>query len=446
MTAQELKDVPASFGDALNALSSLPGIIRTDGMFGPMVIRGATYENNNYSIDGIPSFSPVHYGGLHSSFNNSFMDDIDLYASAFPARFGSATSAVISINSVDTVKDFGGYIDVGLISASALIQTPITAEDGSLDMASPSWRAGVDDGESRGYVIISGRYGYLSLMAPYLIEMMTDNKIEMVPEYWDYQFKAKYYLNRENALTIMAFGSSDYFKVLIKEMVDESEDPLFKRFEFKQDQTCHGQGLYYTYQPSSRFRNTLMAFSSLMQFYMYLNMPENQNDWAHDIYMNNTPRVFGVKDYSALNGSKNMPSCAAVLSTPSTISRPKATRLSTTASARISISADLIFSPSIMLTRTINNHVVGGYAENKLKSAGSRLSRECAVIIWNVPERRTFDPRGMAEINFPTDTTIYARSRKIQLISFKRIPGFSRQILMYAQWANSSPPLRRFTA
>ncbi len=35
MTVKELKEVPASFGDSISALTSLPGVIRTDGFFGP---------------------------------------------------------------------------------------------------------------------------------------------------------------------------------------------------------------------------------------------------------------------------------------------------------------------------------------------------------------------------------------------------------------------------
>ena len=41
LTNEELKEVPATFGDSLSALSALPGIIRTGGFLGPLIIRGA---------------------------------------------------------------------------------------------------------------------------------------------------------------------------------------------------------------------------------------------------------------------------------------------------------------------------------------------------------------------------------------------------------------------
>ena len=54
MSRKKLKEVPGSFGDSINALTSMPGVIRTRGFFGPLVIRGANPIQNSYLIDGIP--------------------------------------------------------------------------------------------------------------------------------------------------------------------------------------------------------------------------------------------------------------------------------------------------------------------------------------------------------------------------------------------------------
>ncbi|HRS64160.1 MAG TPA: carboxypeptidase-like regulatory domain-containing protein, partial [Spirochaetota bacterium] len=39
MTVKEIKEVPASFGDSLNALTALPSVSRPFGIFGPLIIR-----------------------------------------------------------------------------------------------------------------------------------------------------------------------------------------------------------------------------------------------------------------------------------------------------------------------------------------------------------------------------------------------------------------------
>ena len=99
MTLKQLKDVPATFGDSMNAIAALPGVIRSGGdLFGPIIIRGGDDTAYDTLSHDIPIYSPLHYGGLHSVINSVLINEIDLFASAFPAEFGSATSAVISID------------------------------------------------------------------------------------------------------------------------------------------------------------------------------------------------------------------------------------------------------------------------------------------------------------------------------------------------------------
>ncbi len=56
--------------------------------------------------------------------NNNLMSEIDLFSSAFPVQYGNGNAALISINTLDDVKEFGGYVDVGLISAAPSSRLP----------------------------------------------------------------------------------------------------------------------------------------------------------------------------------------------------------------------------------------------------------------------------------------------------------------------------------
>jgi len=58
MSRKEIKEVPASFGDSLNALTALPNVSRPMGIFGPLIIRGADPAVNGYFIDDIPLYIP----------------------------------------------------------------------------------------------------------------------------------------------------------------------------------------------------------------------------------------------------------------------------------------------------------------------------------------------------------------------------------------------------
>jgi len=53
------------------------------------------------------------------------MSEVDLFASSAPSEYGGVLGAVININTVDSVKEFGGYTDMGLLSASSLVKTPL---------------------------------------------------------------------------------------------------------------------------------------------------------------------------------------------------------------------------------------------------------------------------------------------------------------------------------
>jgi len=288
MSKKEIKEVPASFGDSLNALTALPSVSRPAGIFGPLVIRGADSAVNGYFIDDIPLYNPMHFGGFHSVINNDLIKDIDLYSSSYPSQYSNAQAAIISINTIDDVKEYGGFVDVGLISACALYKVPINKE------------TYVDDKkktENKGYIIVSGRFGYLTLFIPLFYEYVMREKLDMLFQYWDYQFKAKYFLNSSNSLTFLAFGSKDDVKLIYKKKyMEEGEDPFLQDATWQQNQQSHNAGIYYTFSPKKSFSNTLLAYAAMTDFYLWMELPEATAAWAHDIGLTTKPYIFGVKD------------------------------------------------------------------------------------------------------------------------------------------------------
>lgn len=157
------------------------------------------------------------------------MREIDLYASSYPSQFSNAQAGIININTIDEVNEEGGNVDVGLISACALVKTPITEK---------TFVDGKEKDVNKGYIIASARIGYLSLFIPLFYEYILGQKLDSVPEYWDYQFKAKYILDSSNSLTVLAFGSRDTMKLILKdEYLDAGADPYFTNATWKQDRS-----------------------------------------------------------------------------------------------------------------------------------------------------------------------------------------------------------------
>ncbi|MCX7678061.1 MAG: TonB-dependent receptor, partial [Spirochaetes bacterium] len=413
MTLKELKDVPGSFGDSVNALTSLPGVIRTSGLFGPLVIRGADLIRNRYLIDEIPIYNPLHFGGIHSVINNNIISEIDLYASAFPAQFGFANAAIININTIDDVKEFGGYTDVGLISACALIYTPLLRDSlGELQFATPSYVPQQnDDSAQAGYLIASGRVGYLSLFVPAIYEFVTGEEVPFVPEYWDYQVKMKYNFSASHSLTLLLMGSSDYltFDEEKTKVVnpDEGDDPLLEGFKAKADWSSHSQGLYYTWQPHERFWNKIMLYAAFVKYYSYFTLTSDYAaSWLKDVTIDSRPYIFGAKEIFGSELLKDFLRVKGGLEyTYFYFVANGKTIMPKTQQTGIDVGNENAFA-IVPLNEKIVNTTVGGYLQPKILFWWFVVEPGIRVDYLNRTEQTIVDPRGVASIEFPSDTIL----------------------------------------
>jgi len=410
MTVKDLKEVPASFGDAINALTSLPGVNRAfSGFFGPLVIRGSDYFNNKYYIDDIPIFDPLHYGGLHSVINNNLMSEIDLYASAFPVKYGAANSAVISINTVDDIQEFGGYTDIGAISATALIHAPIL-KDERLYMAGPGSTLSKDQKDNiKGYTIVSGRIGYLSLLVPIFYELITGDSLNFVPEYWDYQAKAKYYFGSNHSVTLLLMGTSDYLKFLEEDEIDpdEGDDPLLQDLEAKIDLQSHSQGLYYTYSPGEKINNRVILYNSIKNSYQYFNLPDDSAaSWAKDYNTTTRPQIVGVKEQFRFDILEKMLRLNVGGEYTLYHFTARGDTIVYAGGAGPFDPADENLFVKYPLDENIDNHTFGWYMDSKITIGGFSIVPGIRSDYLYRTGETTWDPRFRMSYEFPTDTTI----------------------------------------
>lgn len=411
LTDVNLKEVPASFGDSINALTALPGIIRTSGgIFGSLVIRGADTATNNYFIDDIPINDPLHFGGLHSVINTNLMKDIDVYASAFPARFNSATSAVIDINTVDEVNEFEGILDLSLLSISALIKAPILKNNaGGLLLEDVSKEATGDGSENAGYIIASGRYGFITLAAG-AAELVTGEEPAIVPKYWDYQFKARYDLNAIHSMTLLLFGHSDYLNFEVDEdILEEGDDPLFEDAQLRSDVSSNSQGIYFDSKISNTLGNRLLAYSTLRDTRSYTNfVSEGAASWAKDLSAHYTPWIFGVKDKVSKKYMSGHAELRAALEYTYYHFTAKGTALLPTGAIDEFDPADESLFYAYSLDDTIVNHLYGGYVENELTYGKLTVVPGIRSEHLARMSDTTFDPRLMVSYRLYNDITLSA--------------------------------------
>lgn len=184
ITRAEAREIPGTFGDPLRVVEVMPGVtpIYTGVPF--FFIRGAPPGNVGYYVDGIRI--PLLYHALvgPSVIHPGLIDHVDIYRGAAPARYGSTAGAVVSAESRGPLEQAGGEGNLRVFDVGGLVETPLA--------------------NGRLHVMAGGRYSYTALIASLLSGATL--------EYWDYQGRVSYDLDRHNRVTVTSFGAFDKFE------------------------------------------------------------------------------------------------------------------------------------------------------------------------------------------------------------------------------------------
>ena len=436
LTKQEIKDAPATFGDSLGALATLPGVIRPAGFFGPLIIRGASDKANRYYIDDIPVLNPQHFGGLQSIISNDLIREIDLFSSAFPVKYGNAIGAVIDINTVDEVKKFGGFVDIGLISANFLLQSPWgTDQTGKLSITGDPEIVN-DESGTRGYWITSGRIGYLTLLVPPLVKLLTGDTITELPEYYDYQLKGNVALDAKghHNLTLLVFGSFDTLRFLNENLTEEErakrreegQDPLGGSFTIRNRVFTNSQGIYYDYTPSTKLSNRLVVYGSFTKSLFFVDLLETPVPNNLVIDVTSEPNLAGLKERFKWQWWENFAELRTSLEYEAYFFTASGTAQAQTRPGSSTGQPDLgdpTAFQAVTLDGSLNiNQLVAGTLENKFTYEGATFVPGARVDFLSLTKETTVSPRGLLSYEFPTETTISVAGG--QYFSFPQINLF----------------------
>jgi hypothetical protein len=117
ISGDELRAMPGSFGDPIRALQNLPGVARSQGIEGTIVVRGSEGINTGTYFDEIPVPHLFHFFVGRSVVNPALLDDVEFYPGGMPSRFGDVTQAVVNVRTLDTLPKPGLH---GRVSADIL--------------------------------------------------------------------------------------------------------------------------------------------------------------------------------------------------------------------------------------------------------------------------------------------------------------------------------------
>lgn len=192
-TEQTLKllSVPGGFGDPLQAIYSLPGVVATDEAGGAPAVRGSGPDDNAFIVDFLPASYIFHDFG-HSIFNENLIRDFGLKAAGFGSRYGRATGAVFDVSLRDPrVQPLKTTIDASLLRAGALLEGGV--------------------GETQSFYI-AGRASVIDKLldaADYEPDEEDDLTFDQFPKDHDYQAKYLWRLGSHHRLEASAIGARD---------------------------------------------------------------------------------------------------------------------------------------------------------------------------------------------------------------------------------------------
>jgi hypothetical protein len=186
---EEVRRAPGSVEDISRMVQNLPGVSSGNDQRNDLIVRGGSPSENYTSIDGIEAQNINHYPSQGSSsgpigmINVKFISDLNFSSGGFPARYGDKLSSVLDIKFREGSREkFLSDINLSTAGFGGVFEGPMFDKKGSF--------------------LLSARRSYLNLIKGAI-------RIAAVPNYWDFNLKSVYDINKNNRLTLIGIGGID---------------------------------------------------------------------------------------------------------------------------------------------------------------------------------------------------------------------------------------------
>jgi hypothetical protein len=209
-TRAEVRELPGAFGDAFRAIEAMPGVTPIASGLPYFFVRGAPPGNLGYFIDGLSIPTLYHVAVGPSVIHPAFIESVDLFSGAYPARYGRFAGAVIAGTSRAPSYELRGEANVRLVDSGAFLEVPFA--------------------DQRGSVMLAGRYSYTAALVSLLVP-------EIEVGYWDYQARIRYKLSDDDTLTLFGFGAHDFLSAEDEGVAETVYDVTFHRMDLNWQRT-----------------------------------------------------------------------------------------------------------------------------------------------------------------------------------------------------------------
>lgn len=202
----EARLMAGTFGDPLRAVELLPGITPVISGVPFFFVRGAPTGSVNFYLDESKVPQLYHVGPGSSVLHPQFVEGVALRAGPYPARYGDATSGVVTTQLISDAPLFGAEAEAKVFESSGYVGGPVLDGNGSVAAA-----------------------GKVSHLGPVLELTNPDLRLN----YWDYQALAAYRLPSGDQLSLLVLGASDYVAEEEDGVLDINLDAFFHRLKLR---------------------------------------------------------------------------------------------------------------------------------------------------------------------------------------------------------------------
>ena len=189
---EEIRSDPVGAYDIMAMMQALPSVVSGSDQYNEIIVRGGAPGENLFVMDYLEIPHPNHYpehgkgGGPITMVDTEFIERIDFYAGAFPARYGEKLSSVMDVTLREGNRENHlGEISMNMAGFGANVEGPL-ADNGS----------------------------YLfSLKRSFLDFVIVSTGMQAVPQYWSSQGKITYDLSPTKKLMFNYIGGIDAINI-----------------------------------------------------------------------------------------------------------------------------------------------------------------------------------------------------------------------------------------
>lgn len=256
---EEVRRAPGSVEDVSRMVQNLPGVSSGNDQRNDLIVRGGSPSENYTSIDGIEVPNINHYPSQGSSsgpigmINVKFISDVNFSSGGFPARYGDKLSSVLDIKFREGSREkFLSDINLSTAGFGGVFEGPMFDKKGSF--------------------LLSARRSYLNLIKGAI-------RIAAVPNYWDFNLKSVYDIDKNNHLTFIGVGGIDEIS-FEGDASKISDDNPYGNAHGNQQEFTTGFNLKTLFRKG--YLQTVLSNSS--SFYYYMDNDLKTNDLIFDYH------------------------------------------------------------------------------------------------------------------------------------------------------------------